>query len=122
MAATALGWFERVREQGGRLLRVTADAGADGGLEALSLTFDVGTVRVTAQGTALRAEVFADRGGEAGSNADEEDPWWTVLGNPLHRASEHDGGLLLQFRADADSPRILRLDAEDGRVCVRTLV
>lgn len=85
------------------------------------MTFDVGTVVFRAEGALLRAEAHPAGEGEAATNADEEAPWWTVLGNPLTRVHVHEKGLLIQFRADAESPKILVLQAADGAVRVRAL-
>ena len=76
-----------------------------------------------AAGDMLAAEAHPAGHGEGGASGDEDDPWWTVLGNPLGRVGERDGGLLLQFRADADSPKILRLGpTPDGAILVQTVV
>ena len=115
-------WLGRIAERSGRLLRTTLDASPRGGLEALSLTFDVGTVALRAAGSQLVAEAHPPGQGEAGTNADEEDPWWTVVGAPLHRVHVHEDGLLLQFREDTASPKILLLRADGGAVRVRTVV
>ncbi len=112
----------RVVEKGGRLLRSTLDPAPSGDFEALALTFDVGTVAFRAAGSELIAEAHPAGGGEAGTNADEEAPWWAVLGNPLTRVQVHEDGLLIQFRPDAESPKILALSAAGGAVRVRTLV
>ena len=109
-----------VVERKGRLLRTTLDGGP-GGWAKLALTFDVGTISIQASGGALMAQAHPAAEGEAGTNADELDPWWTVLGNPLCRVSEHEDGLLIQFREDAESPRIFLLRAEGPAVQVRTI-
>ena len=56
------------------------------------------------------------------TNLDEDEPWWALLGHPLTRASEDGGALLLQFRPDAESPKILRLAAEGRTIRVQTIV
>ena len=114
-------WLGRVSERGGRLLRTTVDRAAGGGLSTLAFTFDVGTVALRAADGDLIGAAHPAGQGEAGTNADEDDPWWTVLGNPLHRIHAHEEGLLLQFRADADSPKILLLRPEGDSVRVRTV-
>ena len=117
----AEGWLSRVVERSGRLLRVTHDVGGTA-LDTLAFTFDVGTIRLEAAEGALTASGHAPGEAEAGSNADEEDPWWTVLGNPLTRVQEHEGGLLLQFREDAHSPKIVLLVPAGGGLSVRVVV
>jgi len=118
--AGTVGWLLQVIERKGRLLRVTQDrAGAGPGL--LAFTFDVGTVRVGMSGGSLTAEARPVGEGEAAINVDEDDPWWTVLGNPLTKAQEHEGGILLQFREEADSPKIVWLVPGDGALSVRVV-
>jgi hypothetical protein len=115
----------RVSAAGGRLLRVER-APAPGPAAArasrvLRLTFDVGRVELTAPQGALEAEVVP--AGDAAPlpvAADEEDPWWSVLGNPLTRVEPRpDGSLLVQFRPDAAAPKLLALAPEGRAVAVR---
>lgn len=122
----AVTGFEPIIEASGRLLRVDRDpvpgpAGARASTR-LRLTFDVG---------ALELHLDPQAGGLAASPpgegcavpANEEEPWWPLLGNPLCRVSERGPGeLLLQFRPDDDSPRILVAKGEAGGVAVRALV
>ncbi len=122
MAETVEAWFGRVIEKEGRLLRVTTDTGAGGAFAALAFTFDVGTVRVTAEGGTLAGGAFPATEGEAGTTANEDDPWWTVIGNELHRVTSHDAGVIVQFRPDNESPKIVQLEAAPGGVRVRTVV
>lgn len=112
--------FSKVIARDGRLLRATLDGGP-GGLAKLALTFDVGTLAIQSNNGVLVAEAHEAGKGEAGTNADEIDPWWTVLGNPLSRVTEHEDGLLIQFREDAASPKILLLRAEGPAVQLRTI-
>ena len=118
--AGVVAWLDQVVERKGRLLRVTHTP-ATGGLAALAFTFDVGTVRIEAVRGALAARAHPAGEGEADTNADEEAPWWTVLGNPLTRVQEHEGGVLLQFREDADSPKIVWLVPGDHALSVRVV-
>lgn len=115
----------RVADAGGRLLRVERAAGPPAA-PRLRLAFDraVVVVEPDAAGAALRARVLPALEPERGlAAADEEAPWWTVLGHPLTRVAAHeDAGLLLQFRPDAESPKILVLAPAPGAVRVRTLV
>jgi hypothetical protein len=115
-------WLDKVRERKGRLLRTTLDPAPGGRLAALALTFDVGTVQIRAVGSALVAEAHAAGQGEVGTPGDEQDPWWAIVGSPLHRVSAHEGGVLLQFREDSESPRVLLLRAEGAALRVRTVV
>jgi hypothetical protein len=61
----------------------------------------------------------------AAEESGEEEPWWRVLGNPLHRAwasSDIDRGraaLELQFRRDDANPRVVALELADGAIRVR---
>ena len=56
--------------------------------------------------------------------ADEEEPWWAVMGQPLVRAwalSSPNGEraeLELQFRRDADNPKLVSLALAGDRVLV----
>lgn len=129
--------LDRVREAGGRLLRAERaplGPGESGASATLRLTFDVGRVllRVTAEGPAgLDAEVDdpgeSEGPGAAPSylNADEDEPWWRLLGQPLLRVEargpeESPEALLLQFRREDERPRRVEIVAERGAVAVRT--
>ena len=90
---------------------------------ALSLGFDQAGLEVTAQSGALLAAASGQQEPPRFLDANEEDPWWSILGAPLVRVdARDDGSLLLQFRADEDSPKILVLSAEEAGVSVRSLV
>jgi len=113
--------FERVAETGGLLLRVDCAEPTGIGGSRLLMTFDVGRLLVRADpvGHHLVVEVpasLADAPGEL-LPANEEEPWWRVLGSPLVRVSPlSEGtplsqGLRLQFRADDDAPRIIALSS-----------
>lgn len=119
LGGASMELFERVVAAGGVLLRVDFQELA-GGVSGLLLTFDVGRLLVRADPLAggLRVEYAESRGGVEGEllSADEEEPWWRVLGNPLARVSAAAGGLQLQFRADGDNPRIIALASEGRRV------
>ena len=116
-----------IADAGGVLLRVGREvapgpAGARCST-ALSLGFDKGALELTAHSGTLLAAVAGHDARPGFLDSNEEDPWWTILGAPLVRVdARDDGGLLLQFRADADSPKILVLAAEEAGVSVRTLV
>ena len=124
--------LERVAESGGRLLRVEREPGAGPAgrsrSRVLRLTFDLAVVELRAasagRGAALEAVTLVPGSAPAPPvSADEEGPWWTLIGHPLTRvATLPDGALRVQFRPDAASPRILLLGAVEGAVAVRTLV
>jgi hypothetical protein len=116
----------RVVEGRGRLLRVERGAGPPAAPPRLRLAFETGVVAIEpdAAGAALEARLETTLQAPAAlDSADEEDPWWTLLGHPLTRvAAREEGTLLLQFRPDAESPKILVLAPAPGAVRVRTLV
>jgi hypothetical protein len=113
--------FERVVEAGGVLLKAERFAGEDPLLVAgLLLTFDVGRLLVevapgalTIRATVVETKDAVPAGMVAGA---EEEPWWRVLGGPLTRVQATDRGVRLQFRADADNPRIIALENAGGEV------
>jgi hypothetical protein len=116
----------RLVERGARLLRVERGQGPPASPPRLRLVFEVGAVVLEpdAAGEALRAreEPQPGAGGDA-VVADEDDPWWTLLGHPLTRVATRDeGALLVQFRPDDASPKILVLAPGPGAVRVRTVV
>jgi hypothetical protein len=112
--------FERVVTAGGQLLRVDFE-GSGSGSSSLLLTFDVGRLLVRADPATgeLQVEVVESRTSFVGEllPAEEEEPWWRVIGNPLARVSAAGHGLRLQFRADGDSPRTIELSSEGHLVC-----
>jgi hypothetical protein len=121
--------LERVAGAGGRLLGVEREpvAGMHGVVVSarLRLVFDAGVVELAPDAAAgLAARALAPR--EASPlpvDAAEEDPWWTVLGEPLARVSlRADASLLVQFRADERSPKLFVLAREHGGVAVRAVV
>ena len=96
-----------------RLLRVESDDP-----RALSLLFDRGVLRAAVVDGALELELSAAGDGLGAGSAllDEDDPWWTVLGQPLCGAwSRRDGegrrtALELQLRPDGENPKIVALE------------
>jgi hypothetical protein len=126
VAEPAAEVLARVSAARGRLLRVerapVPGPAAARASRVLRLTFDVGRVEVSAAGGALEAAAVAadESAAPLPVDAQAEDPWWTVLGNPLTRVRpRRDGALVLQFRADAAAPKRLLLAAEGGAVAVR---
>lgn len=125
--------LERVVGAGGQLLRVElqVDAPADlatNGVSALLLTFDVGRVLLRNDpASGLLGEQILEAGESTPSdwqNADDEDPWWRVLGSPLSRVSDIDSGkgvegVALQFRPDGDNPRRIAVVALGGGLVVQ---
>jgi hypothetical protein len=126
-AEDAAGLLGQLAEAGARLLRVErkvapGPSGARCSI-TLSLLFDQGGLELTAPAGSLLGARQGPEPREGLLEANEEDPWWTLLGAPLARVdAQADGSLLLQFRADEDSPKILVLAAEGTAVSVRTLV
>lgn len=138
--------FERAAEAEGRILRVERSAPTgheDDPLvgQAYVLTFDVGRVLVGNDGAGGRLELAQIDDAEAAppglEDVAEEEPWWRVMGNPLcavwpnapGEAAESNaaGGLssvCLQFREDADNPKLIALRAESPgvRVSIRERV
>jgi len=127
----------RVAEAGGKLLRAERAMGPAAAPARLRLTFDLGAVEIApdAEGAALRATPAAPSpagdeelhrapaGDQELHRADEESPWWTLLGHPLTRVAVREAGtLLLQFRPDDASPKILTLEPAAGAVRIRTVV
>lgn len=110
--------LERVSQAHGRLLRVEraplpGPAGSSASA-ALRLSFDVAivTLHLDAEGTAL--EIATDPGApvraEGFVSADEDEPWWAVLGNPLTWVeAPSQGGIRVQFRHDDEAPRRFHL-------------
>lgn len=117
MGNAAAELLERVAQAHGRLLRVAGESGGD---RRLVLVFDVGVVALRAAEGALAAEVLAPGAAPPAARAlDEEEPWWALLGQPLTRVQEQEGGSLrVQFRADAESPRVLSMEATPAGVRV----
>jgi hypothetical protein len=117
----------RVAAVSGRLLRVEREpalaGAAPGASAALRLTFDVGRLELrSAPGEELSVEVL-----EAGAPrhpgllaADEDEPWWRLLGFPVARVLGPDparlprAALRLQFRRDDETPRVVALSVEGG--------
>ncbi len=117
--------LERVAQAGGRLLRVEREPapGPGGALRSrrLRLTFDVGAVELRAAPEGLAAGDGGDRPGLLG--ADEDEPWWTVIGNPLTRVAPHEErGCLVQFRQDEASPKLMILVPDGDTVEVRVVI
>lgn len=132
--------FERIAEARGRILKVdqlvTAGADPDPGRgPGYLLTFDVGRVLVVADPPNSRLLVRAIESASMladikSARVDEEEPWWRVVGNPVIRAWPGGSGegaitpssdvreVRIQFREDADNPRVvsLRYESETVRI------
>jgi hypothetical protein len=86
------------------------------------LTFDVGrlAISIDAEKGALAIrfgpEAELDEGDAV--RADEEEPWWTLMGHELTRARRGPDVLELQFRADDQSPKLVTFALRDGAIHV----
>ncbi len=114
-----------IAEAGGKLLRVEREPAPGAGEAArsrrLRLCFDVGSVELHAEADGLAASI--PQAETPWTRADEDEPWWTVIGSPLTRvAPQAGGGSLVQFRADDASPKLFVLVAEDEAVTVRVVI
>ena len=115
--------LERVVEAGGILLKAERFTGPNPVLGAgVLLTFDVGRLLVevdpaggTIHTTLIESKDAIPPGME---NATEEEPWWRLVGAPLTRVAVTESGVRMQFRADADNPRIVALENDGGEVHV----
>ena len=122
--------LKRTAGAAGQLLRVETQFEGPSGdeLSGLLLTFDVGRVVLRADSA---SDSLVEQYLEAGDSqpvdwviADEEEPWWRVLGSPLSRVLDIDPGsgsvgVALQFRQDDDNPRRIAVLARDGRLVVQ---
>lgn len=116
--------LERAAEAASCLLRIEqalAPGGTD--LSGLLLTFDVGRILLSLDAATqeVREKQVASREqlSQSFEKMDEEEPWWRVLGNPLTRVRDlkvgGGKGVALQFRTDADNPRLIAiLPGEEG--------
>ena len=90
---------------------------------SLRLTFDCGALCFEACADEL-AVARADEAIEGSAGADEEEPWWALLGHELCgvRLDVDARGAArrarLQFRPDDQSPRFVLLRARDGQLQV----
>lgn len=119
------GVLERIAKASGKLLRVEREPmpGPGGAQRSrqLRLSFDVGAVQLHAEAGGLMASAAEAEGTLI--SADEDEPWWTVLGSPLTRvAAQEGGGVLAQFREDNSSPKLFVLVAEGEAVVVRIVI
>jgi hypothetical protein len=84
------------------------------------LTFDVGRLAVAVD--AEKATLAVRYGPEAelddAVSADEEEPWWTLMGHELVRARRGPDVLELQFRAEDQSPKLVSFTLRDGAIHV----
>lgn len=119
--------LEEVVRREPRLLRVER-AGVADAARAWLLSFDAGCLLVALDGEQLRIAFGADPAGapEQLERADEEDPWWPVMGQPWVRAwalssvEEACAALELQLRRDAERPKRISLRAAPGGIRVST--
>ena len=108
---------------GTRLLRVEAN-----GPRQLSLRFDRGELQILLVDGGLELELGgAGPLSAAAELLDEDDPWWTVLGDPLQGAwsvLDTDQRRLvfeLQLRRDGENPKIIALEPRGPRIRARAL-
>ncbi len=94
---------------------------------ALLLLFDrlQHSVRADPEQQALDVAVSGAPLLEDALRADEDEPWWMLLGAPLAaawQATDEKGGsrtLELQFREDASNPKVVTLRLVDGQISIR---
>ncbi len=93
------------------------------------LTFDAGRllVEVSRDRSALRVELGLEVDFDSEADvvrADEEEPWWALIGNDLCRARRTAGAadaptaLDLQFRPDGENPKLVTLALVAGELRV----
>ncbi len=121
--------LERAAAAGGRLLRVERLAGSAGdelASAAFLLTFDVGRLLVSADasGNQLNIMHFEQRDDLPSGLvlADEDEPWWRLLGNSLTQVKAGEdprNSVRLQFRKEDDNPRSITLVREGEVVRIR---
>jgi hypothetical protein len=121
--------LERAAQSGAVLLRAETlpEAGSGGLVSGLLLTFDLGRVFVRSDPVRSELEMeYLEQGASAPMDlhsAEEQEPWWRVLGGSLARVwpigSELARGTCLQFRSDAQNPRIITLEPRGASVSVR---
>ena len=120
--------LERAAEAASCLLRIEqtlAPGGTD--LSGLLLTFDVGRILLSLDAATqeVREKQVASREqlSQSFEKMDEEEPWWRVLGNPLTRVRDlkvgAGKGVALQFRTDADNPRLIAILPGEGGLRVQ---
>ncbi len=116
---TTAALFEQVASNRGTLLRSEGEvdrARRFSVLRGLRLTFDLGIIEVSGPAGQLTAETQStDVARGSFASLDEEEPWWKLLGQPLHRVVETaPDRLVLQWRDDADGPRRVEIRARAG--------
>jgi len=87
------------------------------------LTFDAGRLfvqrHVGAPGLDVRFGIAAPEDAGELVRADEDEPWWALMGQPLVRAWALAGeGLELQFRGDAENPKLVCLAPSDAGIAL----
>ncbi|MCP3984282.1 MAG: hypothetical protein GY723_07825 [bacterium] len=110
---------------GGKLLRVEREPVPGPGGEQrslhLRLSFDTGAIQLRAEAGGVSTSTAEAEAVLA--NADEDEPWWAVLGSPLTKvAPQEGGGCLMQFRADDASPKLFVLAADGEALVVRVVI
>ena len=107
---------------GARLLRVESH-----GPHVWVLHFDRSAVEVSVAGGGLELAVATALPELEAESLDEEDPWWTVIGEPLAGAwsvTDTEGrraALELQLRRDDQKPKRITLEPHGPRLQARAL-
>jgi peptide-methionine (R)-S-oxide reductase len=115
--------FERIKDAGGRLLKVegqTVRGGSEGLCSALLLTFDVGRIQLApklAEGELEATPVESrDELKDGWTALDEAEPWWRLLGASVADCRAVAGTLELQFKVGDQKLRHLSLAVDEGLV------
>jgi hypothetical protein len=117
--------FERAAAVGGQLLqaeRLPSAGGSDDDAVALLLTFDVGRILVSFDSETSRPVAThlaeAEDVPDGFVNANEEEPWWRLLGTPLvHAAASEDAAVLrLEFQVAEARSRTLAVVTDGVRL------
>ena len=81
------------------------------------------SVELDDTGEALRLAVSSSAGApDDAVRADEDEPWWALMGNPLVAAwqapagSAHPHTLELQFREDTSRPKLVTIQIQQGHL------
>ena len=96
------------------------------GVREIVLTFDASRLSIElGPAVELRCRIGAEPSDQALENANEDEPWWRVLGAPLVAAwvvlepKDASAELALQFREDAANPRLISLSRHGDEIRVR---
>ncbi len=123
----ALAALAELAEGEAKLLRAQRDPvpGPAGGQNSrrLRLSFELAVVDLEVREGKLCAAAPDPASPAPSVDGAEEDPWWALLGHPITRVHpESDGAIVVQFRRDDASPKLLVIGPVAGAVAVRTLI